>query len=59
MIGVDLKTKIVTNLAQETGQIVLVNTAKTIATRFPRSAISSALPAAAEVIQIKYNYIHF
>jgi len=49
--------KIVTNLAQETGQIVLVNTAKTIATRFPRSAISSALPAAAEVIQIQCNYI--
>ncbi len=57
MIGVDLKMKIVTNLAQETGQIVLVNTAKTIATRFPRSAISSALPAAAEVIQIQCNYI--
>lgn len=45
----DLTTKIVSNLAQETGQIVLVNTAKSIATKFPRSAISSALPAAAEV----------
>lgn len=49
IIGVDFKTKIVTNLAQESGQILLVNTAKHIATKFPRSAISTALPAAAEV----------
>lgn len=47
--GVDLKSKIVTNLAQESGSILLVNTAKHIASKFPRSAVSSALPAAAEV----------
>lgn len=37
------------NLAQEGGQILLVNTAKHIATKFPRSALSAGLPAAAEV----------
>jgi hypothetical protein len=49
IIGVSLKDKIISNLAQESGHILLVNTAKQIATKFPRSAISSALPAAAEV----------
>lgn len=36
-------------MAQEGGQILLINTAKHIATSFPRSAISSGLPAAAQM----------
>lgn len=49
IIGRDISDKIVVNLAQEGGQILLVNTAKHIASKFPRSAISAGLPAAAEV----------
>lgn len=49
IIGRDISDKIVINLAQEGGQILLVNTAKHIATKFPRSALSAGLPAAAEV----------
>ena len=49
IIGRDISDKIVVNLAQEGGQILLVNTAKHIATKFPRSALSAGLPAAAEV----------
>ena len=48
ILGKSLSSKIVSSLAQQTGQIVLVSTAKSIATRFPRAAISAALPVAAE-----------
>ena len=40
-----IKNKFVADLANLGGQIMLVNTAKHIATQFPRSAVSSALPA--------------
>jgi hypothetical protein len=49
IIGKSIPEKIAINLAQESGQILLVNTAKHIATRFPRSAFTAGLPAAAEV----------
>jgi hypothetical protein len=40
--------KVVSTLAQQSGQIVLVNTAKHIASRFPRTGVSAGIPAAAE-----------
>ena len=48
IIGKSISEKIVTSLAKQSGQIVLVNTAKHIATKFPRSAISAGIPVAAE-----------
>lgn len=48
IIGKELSDKIVSNLAQQGGQILLVNTAKHIATKFPRTAITAVFPAAAE-----------
>ncbi|CAF0771215.1 unnamed protein product [Brachionus calyciflorus] len=48
IIGKDLSEKVIGNLAQEGVHILLVNTAKHIATKFPRSAVSAGLPAAAE-----------
>lgn len=37
------------NLAQKEGQILLINTAKHIASKYPRSAVTAGLPAAATV----------
>ena len=48
IFGTKLSDKIAGSLAQQGGQIVLVNTAKHIATKFPRSAVGAALPVAAE-----------
>lgn len=48
IIGKNLSQKAVENLAQQSGQIVLVNTAKHIATKFPRNAVAAGIPAAAE-----------
>ena len=50
IIGKSIPSKIVDNLAQEGGQVLLVSTAKQIATKFPRSAAAAAAPAAAEAI---------
>ena len=48
IIGKDLSDKIVGSLAEQGGKILLVNTAKHIASKFPRSAVTAALPVAAE-----------
>ena len=40
-----IRNKFVADLANLGGQIMLVNTAKHIATQFPRSAVTTALPA--------------
>jgi hypothetical protein len=48
IIGKSLSEKVTSTLAQQGGQILLVNTAKHIATKFPRSGVSAGLPAAAE-----------
>ena len=50
IIGKSIPSKIVGNLAQEGGQVLLVSTAKQIATKFPCSAAAAAAPAAAEAI---------
>ena len=50
IIGKSIPAKIAGNLAQEGGQVLLVSTAKHIATKFPRSAIAGAAPVAAEAI---------
>lgn len=47
-IAQNLKDNCVRDLATQGGQIVLVNTAKHVATKFPRSAVSNALPAVAD-----------
>jgi hypothetical protein len=48
IIGKSVPEKLAQNLAQESGQIILVNTAKHVASRFPRTAASTAIPVAAE-----------
>lgn len=48
IFGKSISSKVVGNLAQASGQILLVNSAKHIATKFPRSAVAAVAPAAAE-----------
>ena len=40
----NLSSACITNLATQGGQIMLVNTAKHVATSFPRSAVGTVLP---------------
>jgi hypothetical protein len=48
ILGKDLSAKLVGDLAKSSGQIVLVNSAKHVASQFPRTATTVAIPAVAE-----------
>jgi outer membrane lipoprotein SlyB len=48
IFGKSISSKVIGNLAQESGQVLLVNSAKHIATKFPRTAVATVLPVAAE-----------
>lgn len=48
IIGKNLSQKLVENLAQQGAHVLLVNSAKHVATNFPRSAVTAGLPLVAE-----------
>ncbi|RMZ94841.1 MATH and LRR domain-containing protein PFE0570w-like [Brachionus plicatilis] len=48
IIGKNLSQKLVENLAQQGAHVLLVNSAKHVATNFPRGAVTAGLPAVAE-----------